>query len=78
MSIVGASTRVLDVMAPPPGPAWVGPSEIDQIWQAACTFSMWHNLYGGLARETPVAQLRWSAGLVEGSSCPADLRPDLH
>ena len=78
MSIVGASTRVLDVMAPTPWPAWVGPSEIDQIWQPARTFSMWDNLYGGLPREAPVAQLRWSAGLIEGSSCPADLRPDPH
>ena len=77
MSIVAASTRLLDVMAPTPWPAQVGAPEIDQIWQAARAFSVWDNLYGGLAREAPVAQLRWSAGLIQGASCPAERRPDL-
>jgi len=77
MSMVAASTRLLEVMAPTPQPARVGRPEIEQIWQAAKAFSMWDNLYGGLAREAPLAQLRWSAGLIHGTACPAELRPDL-
>ena len=77
MSMAAASTRLLDAMAPTPWPARVGPPEIDQIWRAARAFSIWDNLYGGLAREAPLAQLRWSAGLIQSSSCAAHLRPDL-
>ncbi len=77
MSMAVVSTRLLETMAPTPWPAHVGPQEIDQIWQAARAFSMWDNLYGGLAREAPLAQLRWSTGLIQGPSSPAHLRPDL-
>jgi hypothetical protein len=77
MSVVAASTRLLEVMAPTPQPVRIGRPEIEQIWRAAAAFSMWDNLYGGLAREAPLAQLRWSADLIQGTACPAELRPDL-
>jgi hypothetical protein len=64
-------------MTPTPTPRRVGRTEIDQIWGAAEAFSVWDNLYGGLAREAPLAQLRWSTGLLRNESCPPDLRPDL-
>jgi hypothetical protein len=77
MSLAALSTPLLDAMAPTPRPARVGPPEIDQIWGAAGAFAAWDNLYGGLARGAPLAQLRWSAGLIDRSSCPAGLRPEL-
>ena len=77
LSMAVASASLLDVMTPTPMPGHVGKAEIDQVWWAAKAFSEWDNLYGGLAREAPVAQLRWSAGLLRGSACRLDLRPDL-
>jgi hypothetical protein len=77
MSMAIASAALLDVMTPTPPPGRVGRAEIDQIWWAAKAFSEWDNLYGGLAREAPVAQLRWSVRLLGGHACLPELRPDL-
>jgi hypothetical protein len=76
-SMAAASASLLDVMTPTPHPGRIGKAEIDQVWWAAKAFSEWDNLYGGLAREAPVAQLRWSAGLLRGTACPLDRRPEL-
>jgi hypothetical protein len=62
---------------PTPVPAKVGGIEIEQVRSAAKDFSSWVNAYGGaLARETVVAQLRWSAQLLH-ADCPENLRPEL-
>lgn len=76
-STVAASAALLDVMTPTAPPERLGRAEIDQIWWAAKAFSEWDNLGGGLAREAPVAHLRWSARLVTESTCATELRPDL-
>jgi hypothetical protein len=77
MSMAAASAPLLDVMTPTPHPGRIGKAEIDQVWWAARAFSEWDNLYGGLAREAPVAQLRWSACLLRSNACPSDRRPEL-
>jgi DNA-binding XRE family transcriptional regulator len=62
---------------PTPIPAKVGRAEIEQVRTAATVFESWQNVYGGgLARETVVAQLRWSAQLLH-ADCPENLRPEL-
>jgi hypothetical protein len=59
------------------GAAKVGGIEIEQVRSAANVFCSWQNAYGGgLARETVVAQLRWSAQLLH-ADCPENLRPEL-
>ncbi|HET8619741.1 MAG TPA: hypothetical protein VFM27_12325 [Acidimicrobiales bacterium] len=71
------SATLVDVLGPAPVPRRVGPPEIDQIWGAAHAFHRWDNLYGGAARDGPVAQLRWAVGLLRAGSCPPELRPEL-
>jgi hypothetical protein len=62
---------------PTPVPAKIGRIEVDQVRSATKVFCSWQNTYGGgLARETVVAQLRWSAQLLH-SDCPENLRPEL-
>ncbi|MFD9701351.1 XRE family transcriptional regulator [Lentzea sp. NPDC059081] len=63
---------------PTPVPARIGHTEIEQIHTAARVFAGWDHTYGGgLAREAVLAQLRFSAGLLE-ADCPARLRGALH
>ncbi|MGH4026170.1 MAG: hypothetical protein ACRDRV_16470 [Pseudonocardiaceae bacterium] len=55
----------------------MGRTEIEQVRTAAQVFAGWDHIYGGgLAREAVLAQLRWSAGLLE-ETCPAKLRREL-
>jgi hypothetical protein len=62
---------------PTPIPHRIGATEIEQIRSAKHMFQSWSLTYGGgLARETVMTHLRWSAGLLE-ASCPARLRPEL-
>jgi hypothetical protein len=68
---------LLEGAEPTPIPARVGATEIGQIRTAARVFAGWDNAYGGgLAREAVLAQLRWSAGLLD-TSCPDRLRGQL-
>ncbi len=63
---------------PTPIPARVGATEIGQIRTAARVFAGWDHSYGGgLAREAVLAQLQWSAGLLD-ATCPARLRGQLY
>jgi hypothetical protein len=58
-------------------PAKVGRAEIDQMRGATKVFVSWFNTYGGgLARDTVMAQLRWSAQLLH-ADCAEPLRPEL-
>ena len=62
---------------PTPAPVKVTRVEIEQVRNAAAVFSSWDNAYGGgLAREAVLAQLRWSAKLLD-ASCDEALRPEL-
>ncbi|MBV9163470.1 MAG: XRE family transcriptional regulator [Pseudonocardiales bacterium] len=62
---------------PTPIPHRIGVTEIEQTRSATQVFVSWSGTYGGgLARETVMAQLRYSAGLLE-ATCPARLRPEL-
>ncbi|MGH3772817.1 MAG: XRE family transcriptional regulator [Pseudonocardiaceae bacterium] len=62
---------------PTPIPARVGATDIEQVRTATQVFSDWLYTYGGgLGREAAMAQLRWSAGLLE-ATCPDQLRPEL-
>jgi hypothetical protein len=62
---------------PTPIPAKVGSIEVEQVRSAAKVFCSWSDAYGGgLARETVMAQLRWSAQLLH-ADCPENLRPEL-
>lgn len=68
---------LLEESEPTPIPRRVGVTEIEQIRTAASVFAGWDHTYGGgLAREAVLAQLRWSAGLLD-ASCPARLRGQL-
>ena len=74
----GPVAALLEGSEPTPIPDRVGATEIEQIRSAARVFESWDFTYGGgLAREVVLAQLRWSAGLLE-AICPARLRPELH
>jgi hypothetical protein len=77
MSVAVASATLLDGLTLTPPPGLIGMTEIDQIWLAAKAFSDWDNLYGGLAREAPIALLRWSARLLASQACPSVLRAHL-
>jgi hypothetical protein len=77
MSMAVASASVLDAMSPAAPPNRIGPPEIEQIRGAAQAFAAWDNLYGGLARDAPIALLRWSVGLLRSRACPAALQPEL-
>ena len=72
-----ASASVLDAVTLAGPPSRVGRPEIDQIQAAAQAFAAWDSRYGGLARDAPIALLRWSAGLLRSRACPATLRSDL-
>lgn len=68
---------LLERSEPTPIPARVGATEIAQIRTAARVFASWDFTYGGgLAREAVLAQLRWSASLLE-ARCSGRLRTDL-
>ncbi|MGH3888511.1 MAG: XRE family transcriptional regulator [Pseudonocardiaceae bacterium] len=62
---------------PTPVPGRVGATEIAQIRSAGRVFESWDSTYGGgLGREAVLAQLRWSASLLD-ATCPARLRAEL-
>lgn len=63
---------------PTPIPARVGATEVEQIRTAAKVFASWDHTYGGgLAREAVLAQLRWSAALLDDAQCSARQRGPL-
>jgi hypothetical protein len=74
---LGPVAALLEGSEPTPIPERVGATEIEQIRTATQVFESWCLAYGGgLGRETVLAQLRWSAGLLE-ATCPARLQPEL-
>jgi hypothetical protein len=77
VSMAVASASVLDAMTPAGPPNRIGPPEIEQVRGAAQAFAAWDNLYGGLARDAPIALLRWSVGLLRSRACPAELHAEL-
>ncbi|MBV9312178.1 MAG: XRE family transcriptional regulator [Pseudonocardia sp.] len=69
---------LLEGAEPTPVPARVGSAEITQIRTAAKVFASWDHLYGGgLSREAVLAQLRWSASLLDQSDYSAQHRAPL-
>jgi hypothetical protein len=75
---VVAPSTLLEVSTPTAVPARIGRTEIDQIWTAGRVFAGWDNAFGGgLVREAPMAQLRWSAGMLD-AACPLAVRSDLY
>jgi hypothetical protein len=77
MSMAVAAASVLDAMTLTTPPSRVGRPEIDQIREAAQAFAAWDNRFGGMARDAPIALLRWSAGLLRSRTCPVPLQPEL-
>jgi hypothetical protein len=78
LALEGPLAALLEGGEPTPIPARVGATEINQIRSATRVFNSWSNTYGGgLARETVMTHLRYSASLLE-ASCPARLRPELY
>lgn len=76
--VLGPVAALLEGSEPPPIPARVGATDIEQTRIAARVFQSWKRTYdGGMAREAVRGQLRWSAGLLE-ASCPERLRPELY
>ncbi|MGH3885994.1 MAG: XRE family transcriptional regulator [Pseudonocardiaceae bacterium] len=74
---LGPVAALLAGSEPTPVPVRVGATDIEQIRTAAQVFNSWNSAYGsGLAREAVMAQLRWSAGLLD-ATCPDRLRPEL-
>ena len=74
---LGPVAALLEGSEPTPIPERIGVTEIEQIRTATQVFESWCLTYGGgLGREAVLAQLRWSAGLLE-ASCPDRLRPGL-
>jgi hypothetical protein len=68
---------LLEGSEPTPVPSRVGATEIEQIRTATQVFESWCLAYGGgLGREAVLAQLRWSASLLD-ATCLARLRPEL-
>ncbi|MGH3771433.1 MAG: hypothetical protein ACRDRW_08575 [Pseudonocardiaceae bacterium] len=62
---------------PTPIPARIGATDIDQVRSATQAFESQSRTYGGGSVRGPaMAQLRWSAGLLE-STCPDRLRREL-
>ncbi|WP_202970563.1 helix-turn-helix domain-containing protein [Saccharothrix sp. ALI-22-I] len=58
-------------------PTRIGRTEVEQVHTAARVFKSWDAEHGGgLSRETVLAQLRWSARLLD-STYPEILRPEL-
>jgi hypothetical protein len=75
---LGPVAALLEGGEPTPIPVRVGATEIAQVRTARRVFESWaFTPDGGLAWETVLAQLRWSAGLLD-ASCPARLSPELH
>ncbi|GAA3852327.1 hypothetical protein GCM10022243_17480 [Saccharothrix violaceirubra] len=71
-------TALLEGNEPTPVPARIGRTEIEQVHTAARVFAGWDHTYGGgLTREAVLAQLRFSAGLLE-TAYPARLHGPLH
>ncbi|WP_028923912.1 hypothetical protein [Pseudonocardia acaciae] len=69
---------LLDGSEPTPIPDRVGATEVAQIRTAARVFASWdHTFGGGLAREAVLAQLRWSAGLLDQARYAAQHRAPL-
>ncbi|MGH3821463.1 MAG: helix-turn-helix domain-containing protein [Pseudonocardiaceae bacterium] len=77
---LGPLAALLDgVSEPTPIPHRIGTTEIEQIRTAETVFAGWDFTYGGgLAREAVMGQLRWSARLLDESTCPARLSSELH
>jgi hypothetical protein len=76
-----AALGSLDVLLEPSQgtvpPTRIGQTEIEQVHTAARVFKSWDAEHGGgLSRETVLAQLRWSARLLD-STCADALRPEL-
>lgn len=70
---LGPVAALLEGSEPTPIPRRVGVTEIEQIRTAARVFARWDHTYGGgLAREAVLAQLRWSAALLD-ATCSAKL-----
>jgi hypothetical protein len=78
LAALGPVVALLEGGEPTPIPTRVGATDIEQIRTATRVVESWGNAYGGggLARETAMGQLRWSAGLLN-ATCPARLRPEL-
>ncbi|MGH3823260.1 MAG: XRE family transcriptional regulator [Pseudonocardiaceae bacterium] len=75
--LAGPLAALLEGSQPAPTPRRVGATEIEQVRSAEKVFSGWDFTYGGgLGRDAAMAQLRWSAGLLD-ATCPARLRPEL-
>ncbi|MBV9730471.1 MAG: XRE family transcriptional regulator [Pseudonocardiales bacterium] len=73
----GPVAALLEGSEPTPVPSRVDTTEIEQIRTATRVFESWCLTYGGgLGREAVLAQLRWSADLLD-ASCPDRLRPEL-
>jgi hypothetical protein len=79
LAALGPLAALLESSEPTPIPHRIGATDIEQIRTATRVVESWGDTYGGggLARETAMGQLRWSAGLLE-ATCPDRLRPELH
>ncbi len=77
MALGGPLAALLEGTQPTPIPRRVGATDIEQIRAASRGFSSWDFTYGGgLTRDAALAQLRWSAQLLD-AICPDRLRPEL-
>ncbi|MGH3977252.1 MAG: XRE family transcriptional regulator, partial [Pseudonocardiaceae bacterium] len=78
LAVLAPVAALLEGGEPTPIPRRIGATDIEQIRTAAQVFESWGGTYGGgLVREAVMAQLRWSAGLLD-AICPERLRPELH
>ncbi len=74
---LGPVAALLEGGEPTPVPVRVGATEIEQIRAATRVFESWDSTYGGgLGRGIVLAQLRWSASLLD-ATCPDRLRTEL-
>ncbi|MGH3902314.1 MAG: XRE family transcriptional regulator, partial [Pseudonocardiaceae bacterium] len=74
---LGPVAALLAASEPTPVPLRVGATDIEQTRIATQVFKSWDSAYGGgLTRDAVLAQLRWSAGLLN-AICPDRLRPEL-
>ncbi len=78
LAALGPVGTLLQDGEPTPVPRWIAATEIEQIRTARWEVLSLGSTYGGggLARETVMAQLRWSDSLLE-ATCPDRLRPEL-
>ena len=73
----GPLAALLGDSKPTPIPARVGATDIAQIRNTTQVFRSWSFTYGGVpVRDAAMAQLHWSAGLLD-ATCPDRLRPEL-